>query len=288
MIPDRPDPATGKMQTFNYPSASHQLEKTNQIRFNSDGQGNPVLLFHGIAASNLDWEFLSPLLVKHGFRTIRPDLPGHGESIKPKDPPSFTFDWLYQTVRGWIEELHLDQELILIGHSLGGLISLRLANDLPDKVDRLVLIDPFFHHQQLSPFLRFVNRRPELCGKALDAAPPWLIHAIITMDINNLLAFDRKTRRQIATDYKRASPYIPHLVRTVPEPGFDPGRITQPTLVIWGDKDLSLAPETFSRLIAMLPNARGYPVIGAGHQPHLSHPSKVNHVILNFLLNNPA
>jgi len=168
------------VQTRQYSPASIQNERTSPISYKSDGRGRPVVLFHGIAASNLDWEFLSPLLVNHGFRAIRPDLPGHGESIKPKDQTLYTFEWLYQMIRVWIEELHLDQEMILIGHSLGGLISLRLANDMPERVTKLVLVDPFFHRRQLSPFLRFVNRRPELCGKALDAAPPWLIHAIIT------------------------------------------------------------------------------------------------------------
>lgn len=276
------------IQSHKSSSVTIQFESSTPISYKSDGQGRPVLLFHGIAASNLDWEHLTPLLVTHGFRVISPDLPGHGESIKPNDPALYTFDWLYQLIRTWIDELYLDQGMTLIGHSLGGLISLRLANDMPERINKLVLIDPFFHRQQLSPILRFVNRRPELCGKALGAAPPWLIQAVITLDINSLIYFDRTTRRQIALDYKRASPHIPHLARSVPEPGFDAGRITQPTLVIWGEKDLTLAPDTFPYLVSILPNARGYPVPGAGHQPHLSLPSKVNPLILNFLHNNPT
>lgn len=271
------------MQIHQDLSASIQLSRINPISSRRDGQGSPVLLFHGIAASNLDWKFLTPLLVQHGFQVVSPDLPGHGESIKPKDASQYTYDWLYTNIQAWVEELRFEENLTLIGHSLGGLICLHLAKDLPDRVSRLVLIDPFFHPQQLSPLLRFVNRRPELCSKALEAAPPWLIQAVITMDINSFISFNRRTRWQIALDYKRASPHILHLARTIPEIVDDLSRISQPTLVIWGEKDLTLAPQTFPHLISTLPNARGCPVPGTGHQPHLALPEKVNRLILTFL-----
>lgn len=271
------------MQTVERYSISVQSGGDRQIHSRIEGDGKPVVLFHGIAASNLDWEFIAPLLVRGGYRAIRPDLPGHGESAKPNDPTWYTFDRLYRLVYSWLEELHLDTEPVLIGHSLGGLLALRLALDSPDRVSKIVLIDPYFHHQQLSPFLRFVNRRPELCGKALETAPPWLIHAAITLDVNSVFQYDARTRRQIALDYKRASPHIVHLARTIPDFTDDLRRITQPTLVIWGEKDLTLAPRSFIRLLEKLPKAQGFPIPGTGHQPHLAQPAKVNPLIIDFL-----
>jgi pimeloyl-ACP methyl ester carboxylesterase len=55
------------------------------------------------------------------------------------------------------------------------------------------------------------------------------------------------------------------------------------TLVIWGEKDLTLNPKSFPRLARRLPNAVGIPVAGSKHQPHIARPLLVNRLVLDFL-----
>ena len=95
--------------------------------------------------------------------------------------------------------------------------------------------------------------------------------------------FSPEARWQIAVDYKRASPHILNLPRTVSDMAPDLARVQAPSLVIWGEKDLTLRPDSFSELVAALPDAHGHPIPGSGHQPHIGNPELVNRLVLDFL-----
>jgi pimeloyl-ACP methyl ester carboxylesterase len=100
---------------------------TDNINYVSYGEGPPVILIHGMAASLQDWDEFIPSLVSRGYRAIALDLPGHGESVKPEEPQHYHVDALYATLRDWIGSLHLEGPPLLVGHSLGGYLSLAYA-----------------------------------------------------------------------------------------------------------------------------------------------------------------
>jgi pimeloyl-ACP methyl ester carboxylesterase len=131
------------------------------INYVCQGDGPPVILVHGIAASLSDWEFLSPELSSAGYCSYALDLLGHGESPKPDHDEHYHFLSLYQHLYDWIEGLQLKAPPVLIGHSLGGFLCLNYALERPMSLQGLVLINPFYSRQQLSPALRpaLVNQK---------------------------------------------------------------------------------------------------------------------------------
>jgi pimeloyl-ACP methyl ester carboxylesterase len=264
-------------------------EHVKQINYIQQGSsGPPVILVHGIAASLSDWEYLVPDLVQSGYRTFALDLIGHGDSLKPEDQSHYHSDSLYQHLVVWIENLHLDQPPILIGHSLGGFLCLKYALEQPDDVRQLVLIDPLYSQEQLSPLVRMANRHPFLGERALRWAPIWLIQAMIGWDVNSARNFSARKRLQVAEDYKRASPKILHIVNSVGDLSPDLSQVRSPVLVLWGERDQTLKPVSFRRLVKLLPYAVGQPVPRCGHQPHIGQPGFVNPIVLDFLLGNGA
>jgi pimeloyl-ACP methyl ester carboxylesterase len=72
---------------------------------------------------------------------------------------------------------------------------------------------------------------------------------------------------------------IPNVISDITE--FLP-HITIPTLVVWGDRDQTLAPASFSKLVNAMPHARGNS-IHAGHVPHQSQAKEFNQKVLEFL-----
>ena len=62
------------------------------LHYTKQGEGPPAVLVHGFAASNFDWAYLEPDLVENGYRVYSPDLIGHGNSIRSKLGPGYTFD----------------------------------------------------------------------------------------------------------------------------------------------------------------------------------------------------
>ena len=100
------------------------------------GTGIPILLVHGIGSSADTWQPVFDLLVEHGAAVIAVDLPGHGESSKERG--DYSLGAMASTLRDLLDLLGYER-VHLVGHSLGGGISLQFAYQFPERVDSLVL-----------------------------------------------------------------------------------------------------------------------------------------------------
>jgi pimeloyl-ACP methyl ester carboxylesterase len=252
------------------------------------GSGPVVILLHGMAASSYDWAALMPALASLGYRALAVDLLGHGDSPKPDDPRAYTLENCYQSLETWISDLALQPPLILIGHSLGGYLCLEFALRHAQQVAALALVDPLYKLGQISPLLRLFRGRADLGAKAMEAVPLELIDRLLAWDSTNLAGFSPQARRQIALDYKRASPNILLFSQHIQDLTPRLGQIHCPTLVLWGERDLTLRPASFPALVARLPNATGHSLPRSGHQPHIGQPIRVNRLILDFLVEHTA
>lgn len=260
------------------------LISTNRqgISYTVQGEGPPVILIHGIGASRYDWAQLMPEMADAGYQVIAPDLPGHGDSHKPEDPGDYHIEAIYTRLFAWMESLEIDQPFMMVGHSLGGYLSLLHSARAPDQVRGLVLIDPLYTPKQLAPVLQVLRQRPAIGIRAIKVVPEWLINAILGWDPSSARYFSPQIRQQIANDYKRASPHFLNITRDIPDLSEIISRISAPTQVIWGQHDLTLRPASFQSITRMLPNAVGKSIPQAGHQPHIGRPDVVNRVILDF------
>lgn len=241
----------------------------------------PVILVHGMASSKDSWEKLFLFLNQSGYPAYSIDLLGHGESEKPNEEDQYQFRRIFDHFAREIESLHLTTPVVLVGHSLGGYLSLAYAARYQEHIRGLVLIDPFFSSSQIHPFVNHFYQRPHILEKIFQAAPAWLVQLTVSLDLKANPLFMKGISRQMALDYKRASPKIAYILRTLPDLILE--NIVPPTIVLWGEHDTTLLPASFRTLVQALPNAVGYPIPGCGHHPHLTKPELVDHKILSFL-----
>ncbi|GAA3486335.1 MULTISPECIES: alpha/beta fold hydrolase [Streptomyces] len=99
-----------------------------------DQHGAPVILLHGIGSSAASWEKTGQALGEE-WRVYALDLRGHGESDWPDE---YDLDLMKEDVLGFIEEAKIDRAGV-VGHGMGGVVAYLLAQDHPDRVERLVL-----------------------------------------------------------------------------------------------------------------------------------------------------
>lgn len=108
------------------------------LRYFTGGEGEPLVLVHGLGGSAANWVEL--LAAASGrYRVLVPDLPGHGGSGKP--PKGAGMSHFADVVAGLIE-LEDAAPAVVAGHSLGGLVTLRLAHRRPELVRALLLAAP--------------------------------------------------------------------------------------------------------------------------------------------------
>jgi pimeloyl-ACP methyl ester carboxylesterase len=262
-----------------------------KVNYLQQGEGDPVILTHGLAASLHDWDDLLPELASAGYTGYTLDLLGHGESHKPDDHAHYTVDSVFAHFEEWIESLNRPEPMIMIGHSLGGGLSLMYALRHPERVRALVLVNPFYHIKQLPLALQSVFLKQLLNTRILSLTPYPVFRFFVDMTSFQYYIGHREShilpehiRYQTALDYKRASTGIYNIPRTLPDITLDLSKLNQPTLLLWGNRDQTLAPASFEELARSIPNLKGTHTLPVcGHVPHQCHPEVFNPYVMNFL-----
>ncbi len=96
------------------------------IAYTDSGTGNPVIFLHGFCESKEMWEFFKTNLSSK-YRVLCPDLPGFGDSPLLKD--TLSIETVAEALISWMQVLNV-VDPVVIGHSLGGYVTLRLAEQL--------------------------------------------------------------------------------------------------------------------------------------------------------------
>jgi pimeloyl-ACP methyl ester carboxylesterase len=111
-----------------------------KLHFNDWGNASapPLLLIHGGADHSRSWDYLAQALAAD-FHAIAPDLRGHGDSGWAIGSSYNLVDHVYD-LTGLIKSIGADR-IAIVGHSMGGMVSLSYAGTFPDRVSRLVVLD---------------------------------------------------------------------------------------------------------------------------------------------------
>nr|WP_321412054.1 alpha/beta hydrolase [uncultured Carboxylicivirga sp.] len=231
---------------YNYPVKYVKLPDDLNIAYVDEGQGEKTLIFiHGLGSYLPAWRHEIELL-SDKYRCIAIDLPGYGKSDKP--PHSGMMSYYARTLHAFIKELNIDN-YILVGHSMGGQISMTYSLMFPDQANGLVLVAP-------AGFEKFTDGQRAWFE---DVMTPKLVRLTTADAIESNLAFnfynlpddarfmteDRLAMRT-ADDFPNYCLAVSRSVKgMVTEPIRDKLKdINLPTLIIFGEND-NLIPNRY-------------------------------------------
>lgn len=264
--PDRYPIARLRREPTGAPVAVDRPDGT-RIRVLSAGAGPPVVLAHGYGVSLLEWNVVADGLLGLGYQVIAFDQRGHGQSTLGSDGVgSAQMAGDYRAVLD-----HFDvHDGVLVGHSMGGFLAIRLLLDHPDVAGRLrgLVLSAAFAGRILQgapqnrlqlPLLRWgilqrvaaTRTGGSLLGASLEGDTP--SPAEITVFLEVFLRQDHRAVLGILDAFAKEDNY-PRL-----------GEIGVPTVVICGSKDKVTPPRHSQRLAAAIPDARTVSVPGGGH-----------------------
>ncbi|HPX33765.1 MAG TPA: alpha/beta hydrolase [Bacteroidales bacterium] len=109
--------------------------KNKAIYYKLDGDGYPLVILHGFMGSSMAWNYFASQL-KETFKVIRVDLPGHGKT--PTIDKVHTMELMAEAVKTVLDHLNV-KKCLMIGHSMGGYVTLEYAKQYPEMLKGIVL-----------------------------------------------------------------------------------------------------------------------------------------------------
>jgi haloalkane dehalogenase len=255
-----------------FPFAPHYREVDGlRLAHLDEGEGRPVVFFHGEPTWSYLWRKVIPPLRDAGSRCIAPDYAGFGRSDKPTDIGWYSYDRHVALAGTLLEDLDL-RDATAVVHDWGGPIGLRLAVEHPDRISRMVIMDTglFTGEQRMSDawhtFRNFVERTEDLPISLLvrNACARGMSDEVAA-------AYDAPFPRKESKAGARAFPLM--LPITPEMPGAAAGKRAlealrgdhRPALILWADSDPVLPPKVGEAFAAAIGRDPPHEIRNASH-----------------------
>jgi len=248
------------------------------VHYEVYGRGHPVILLHGYLGSWGLWQDTMAYLGSY-YRTYALDFWGFGESGKKRD--TYAVQDFITLVDQFMDQLGIMQAP-LVGHSMGGTVSLSVAVQFPNRVQKVVVVGSPVVGSSLSFMLKLFGRRPIGFIVYHNLWAFKLLYHIIAP----LYSQDRRWPEMMDRDVSRTTlasffMSVGSLRRTDLRPFLS--QIKIPVMGMYGDRDIVVNPMQWKPLLDGVPQARIERFKNAGHFIMLDEPQQFMSILHSFL-----
>lgn len=249
------------------------------------GTGTPLLLIHGIGSSCDTWGDIPERLAARDVHVVAVDLPGHGESDRGRG--DYSLGAMASTLRDLLDLLSIDR-VHLVGHSLGGGVSMQFAYQFPERVDRMVLVSSGGLGEEAFSGLRAATLpgaefalKWAINSHTLRGAS-WVGAQLGRLGIQPHALSPRalETVGWLGEDDRRAA-FLATLRSVVGPRGQNVSALDKlhlmagtRVLIIWGDRDPMIPMKHGENAHAILEGSHFVVFPGAAHEPHIHDPNR--------------
>lgn len=315
-VPAESTPASARFDArltgYDYPHEVkiHQVEAQRQTLemaymdvAPAEPNGQTVLLLHGKNFSGAYWADTIERLAKEGYRVVVPDQIGFGKSSKPQ-AFQFTFQALAHETTGLLDALGVG-DVVVVGHSMGGMLATRFALMNPERTKKLVLVNPIGLEdwKLVVPYVPVAQWYEQELKKTPEGVREYMKKSYF--DGKWKPEYDQLAELQAgwteSDDYDQIawnSALTYDMIFTQPVL-YEFGELEMPTLLIIGDRDrtalgknlvepevaktMGLYGELAKKTAAAIPNSELELIEGIGHIPQFESPDRYFAALTEFL-----
>ena len=258
------------------------------VHYRDEGNGPVLILLHGFASSLHTWDGWTNIL-KNKFRIIRMDILGFGITGPSTSGKYSTKIWI-DFIHKFVNAIKLDH-FHLVGNSLGGYIAWKYANEHPEKVDKLILIDSVGYSHEI-PWIFKLSSSFALKPASKIMFPKF----IVRMCVKQCYHAQLKVTSELINHYYglalregNINSYL-DIIQFIKEvscnaaAGNDIKKIQAPVLVMWGENDCWIPVKLIDKWKTDLPAAITIVYEETGHVPMEERPEKTALDAYSFLM----
>ncbi len=252
---------------------------TARLCYEVVGSGHPLILIHGATLDARMWDDQVEAFSQR-YRVVRLDVRGHGQSAPPSGKPYSRSEDL----KALLDHLGLAHAHVL-GLSMGGSVAIDFALSHPEATRALILVDTGLGGFQRSPeFGAWIEAiRATARHSGIQAAREFFLKHPLFAPALERPGLAARLGRMMA-DYSGWHWVNEDPLRPVDPPAVERlERISAPTLVIVGERDLPDFHAIAEALHRRIPGARKVVMPGVGHLPNMEDPQRFNAIVLEFL-----
>lgn len=258
------------------------------VHYRDEGQGFPIVLIHGTAASLHTWDDWTKELSKN-YRVIRMDIPAFGLT-GPNESRDYSIPSYTKFLDSFLNKIDIDS-CHLGGSSLGGNIAWNYALEQPNKVDKLILVDASgIPMGKSKPWIFRMAQIPVVNKGFLYYTPRFFIEK----NIKQVYEDDTKITEELITRYHKMALREGNRQAFVDRAKLDSNedslvtidklkKIKQQTLLIWGQNDVWVPLSHGEAMKENIPNSTLAVLKNSGHVPMEENPEESLKMLLDFL-----
>jgi pimeloyl-ACP methyl ester carboxylesterase len=249
------------------------------LHYRELGQGQPIVMLHGIFGSSDNWLTQSRLLSSQ-YRTFAVDLRNHGQS--PHDD-AFDYPTMVEDVVSFLE-MHRIENPVLMGHSMGGKVAMNFALAYPEKLDKLIVVDiaPKPYNMENYVVLQGLNAITIDEVTTRQEADDALARFVPEPDVRQFLLKNLQRKAEGGFKWKLNLPAITANIERIGLPLQFEGTFNKPSLFVRGSKSNYIRDHDFERITAIFPSAE-FETLEAGHWVPAEKPAEFVQVVSRWL-----
>lgn len=254
-----------------------------RLHFEKSGQGDPLVMMHGLFGSLENLGAISRLLEPH-FTLYRLDLRNHGRS---PHADSMSFDDMADDLIRFLQEQNLDRVNVL-GHSLGGKVAMTAACRAPERITKLIVADiaPVTypsHHNAILEGLRQINVDSISSRRQADEQ---LAAFVDELGVRQFILKSLERDQEGNFRWRLNVPVILKDYDDMRQSVCDNSRFDGPTLFLKGGRSNYITDQHHAEIHAKFPQAQIVTIDEVGHWLHAEKPQAVAEAVIHFIHNN--